>query len=309
VALLVARKFSADAAGDAFSGVNWPVVAAVAAADVVATLAAAVAWTIGLRAAGMQRVERGHVIAAHWIGSAVGSLAPAQLTDPTRLMVLRRHMPAEPGRACRIAGSMAAQHILRGAATFALVVVLAIALPMPGPLGMLRWLGPGLVLVGLLVLAVRRLRPTRERRRSGLRERIERRAHSFLAGGALLRRRSPALWAFGFQFLAICARFGALVAGLEAFGIAVPLSAAVVVFAVICAGDLIPSGPGGLGVRQAAIAGPLAAAYGVGAGTAVALSLGMQVISAAVAVTGGLVALAHQRRAGRPVPVLVPAEA
>src|SRR5436190_341882 len=37
-ALLVSRKFSAEATGDAFSGVNWPVVVAVAAADVVATL-------------------------------------------------------------------------------------------------------------------------------------------------------------------------------------------------------------------------------------------------------------------------------
>lgn len=284
-------------------------IVAVAAADVVATLAAAVAWTIGLRAAGMDRVDRGHVFAAHWIGSAVGSIMPAQLTDPTRLMVLRRHVPAEPGRACRIAGSMAAQHILRGAATFALVVVLAMALPMPGPFHALRWIGPGLVLVALLVAAFRRLRPARERRRPAILQRVESRAHSFVAGGALLRRRSPALWAFGFQMLAICARFGALVAGLEAFGIGVPLSAAVMVFAVICAGDLIPSGPGGLGVRQAAIAGPLAAAYGVGAATAVALSLGLQVISAAVAVTGGLVALAHQRRARRLTPALVPAQA
>ena len=33
---------------------------------------------------------RGHVIAAHWIGSAVGSLMPAQLTDPTRSTTLKQ---------------------------------------------------------------------------------------------------------------------------------------------------------------------------------------------------------------------------
>lgn len=290
---LAAREFSARDLAATFSSVDMHWIAIAAACYAAGIVAGSLSWAIGLSAGGFGGVPFKHVAASHWIGYGVGALLPGHLGEAARLMALRRHVSAGPGRVPRIAGSMLAQHVLDGLAILMVVVAVSLAIPMPGPLGELRWVALG-VLVSLPLVALLGRRADLTRRLARRLAPRPRRALDGLAAGAGVLFRREALPAFACQAVAIGGRFGALLGVVYAFGLAVPLSAALVVFTLLAAAAVLPAAPGGLGARQAAIVVPLATIYGVASEQALALSLGFQATLAAVAVAGGTLALVHQ---------------
>lgn len=277
----------------AFATVDWFWIWIGAASYAIAIVAGSFAWAIGLSAGGLPGLPFRHVAASHWIGHGVGAVLPGHMGEAARLLAIRRHVAETPGRATRIAGSMAAQHILDGLAILILVVAVSIAIPVPGLLADLRWAGLGILVVMPLAVLVGRRWDLARRLARRLPPRPRRLVHGLVSGAGVLARRE-AIPAFGCAAIAIGGRFGALLALLHAFGVGVPLSAALVVFALLAVAAVVPAAPGGLGARQAAIVVPLATIYGVASEQALALSLGFQAILAGVAVAGGLVALAHQ---------------
>ena len=286
-----------------FRAVEWSWIAIAAASYALALVASSVSWSIGLSAGGFAGVPFKHVAASHWIGHGVGAVLPGHVGEAARLLALRRHVAAGPGRGVRIAGSMAAQHVLDGMAIMLLVVGVSLAVPVPGILADLRWAGLGILILTPASLLLARPGGLARRLARRLPARPRRLLSSFATGAAVLMRRE-ALAAFAWQALAIGARFFALLSLVYAFAVAVPISAALVVFALLAFAAVVPAAPGGLGARQAAVVVPLATIYGVASEQALALSLGFQATLAAVALTGGLVALVHQRFS-RPVIRLV----
>lgn len=291
---LVSHGLNPGTIAGTFQAVEWTWIVIAAASYALALFASSVSWSIGLSAGGFAGVPFRHVVASHWIGHGVGAVLPGHVGEAARFLALRRHVAEGPGRGVRIAGSMAAQHVLDGMAIMLLVVGVSLAVPVPGLLADLRWAG-----LGILVLTPATLLLARP---GGLARRLARRLpkrprgllSSFATGAAVLMCRE-ALAAFAWQALAIGARFFALLALVYAFAVAVPLSAALVVFALLAFAAVVPAAPGGLGARQAAVVVPLATIYGVASEQALALSLGFQATLAAVALAGGMVALVHQR--------------
>jgi uncharacterized membrane protein YbhN (UPF0104 family) len=293
---LAARSLDPGSVLRAFEAVKWTWIVIAAACYATGLLASAASWRVGLSAGGLAGVPFRHIVASQWIGQGVGAVLPGHMGEAARLLALRRHVSGESGRGVRIAGTMAAQHVLDGMAIMLLVVVASFAVPVPGALADLRWIA--LALLVLTPAALLLARPGGVGRR--LAARLPERARGILAhfadGAAVLMRRE-ALAAFAWQAVAIGGRFGALLCLVYAFALAVPLSAALMVFALLAAAAVVPAAPGGLGAKQAAVVVPLGAVYGVASEQALALSLGFQATLAAVALTGGLVALVHQRLA------------
>jgi uncharacterized membrane protein YbhN (UPF0104 family) len=189
---------------------------------------------------------------------------------------------------------MAAQHVLDGMAIMLLVVTVSFAVPVPGALADLRWIALALLILTPASLLLARPGGLMRRAARRLPDRAQRVLRAFGDGAAVLMRKE-ALAAFAWQAVAIGGRFGALLSLVYAFAMAVPLSAALMVFALLAAAAVVPAAPGGLGAKQAAVVVPLATVYGVASEEALALSLGFQATLAAVALAGGLVALVHQR--------------
>jgi len=293
---LASRELDPGTVAGAFGAVKWSWILIAAACYATGLLASAASWKVGLSAGGLAGVPFRHIVASHWIGHGVGAVLPGHMGEAARLLALRRHVSSEPGRGVRIAGSMAAQHVLDGMAIMLLVVTASFAVPVPGALADVRWVALALLILtpaslllarpgGLMRQAARRL-PAPARRV----------LRSFGDGAGVLMQKE-ALAAFAWQAVAIGGRFGALLSLVYAFALAVPLSAALMVFALMAVAAVVPAAPGGLGAKQAAVVVPLGAVYGVASEQALALSLGFQATLAAVALAGGLVALVHQRLA------------
>ncbi|MDX6556008.1 MAG: Lysylphosphatidylglycerol synthase region [Miltoncostaeaceae bacterium] len=291
---LVARSLDPASVLGAFETVKWSWIVIAAACYATGLLAGAASWRVGLSAGGLAGVPFRHIVASQWIGQGVGAVLPGHMGEAARLLALRRHLSAEGGRGARIAGTMAAQHVLDGMAIMLLVVVASFAVPVPGALADLRWIALALLILTPASLLLARPGGLGRRLAARLPERAQRVLANFADGAAVLMRRQ-ALTAFAWQAVAIGGRFGALLCLVYAFALGVPLSAALLVFAMLAAAAVIPAAPGGLGAKQAAVVVPLGAVYGVASEQALALSLGFQATLAAVALTGGLVALVHQR--------------
>ena len=293
---LASRKLDPGTVAAAFGAVKWSWIVVAAACYATGLLASAASWRVGLSAGGLAGVPFRHIVASHWIGHGVGAVLPGHMGEAARLLALRRHVAGDAGRGVRIAGSMAAQHVLDGMAIMLLVVTVSFVAPAPGVLADVRWIALALLILtpASLLLA----RPGGIGRRLALRlpARAGRLLGSFAEGAAVLTRRE-ALPAFAWQAVAIGGRFGALLSLVYAFALAVPLSAALMVFALMAVAAVVPAAPGGLGAKQAAVVVPLATVYGVASEQALALSLGFQATLAAVGLAGGLVALVHQRLA------------
>jgi uncharacterized membrane protein YbhN (UPF0104 family) len=129
--------------------------------------------------------------------------------------------------------------------------------------------------------------------------RLRRAGQGFAAGAGLLRAGRAAAVAFALHLASLVAQLATVAFVLRGFGVAVPVSAALVVFVLLAVSSLVPAAPGGLGVAQAAIVAPLGAVYGVAANLALAFALGLQATVAAVAISGGMAGVVHQRLARR----------
>jgi uncharacterized membrane protein YbhN (UPF0104 family) len=290
------RGLDLGALAAALAQVDGGWLAAAAALQGLSLLFGGLAWQVGMTA-GVARLPVRHVVAAHWIGQAANTLLPARLGEVARVMAVRRHVEGG-GAAARIAGSLAAQRLLGGVASFVVVVTVILVLPLPGLLGTFRpWAGGALGLAVLLALVLPRL--GLGRCVGKVPERLRGVAAHVLNGARVLRAGRARDLSLVIHMGELGAQLGSIIALLRAFDVQVPLSAALLVFCLLALASVLPSLPGGVGFNQAAVVAPLGSLYGVGAPVALAFSLGMQATAVGVALLGGLVAVCHERL-GRP---------
>ena len=292
---IAARGVDLATLSETFRGVRWQWVAAGAAMNAVQILMFGVAWRIGLAEGGVGRLPLRHVISATWIGKAGNAVLPARMGEVARVVVVRRHVDRERGTIARIAGTLVAQRVLNSLATFIVVVLIATAMPLPLPLPALRWLAVGAVvaLVVTVLVASRYGLGARARRR--IPRRLRGVLESVIDGAGVLRARRPAARSLGLHIVAVAAQLASVGCLLQAFGVAAPATAPLLVLAMVTLAGVVPASPGGIGLTQAAIVVPLGATYHVGANLALAFALGLQATVLVVAVIGGLAGLAHQR--------------
>jgi uncharacterized membrane protein YbhN (UPF0104 family) len=291
------RGLDLGALAAALAQVDGGWLAAAAALQGLSLLFGGLAWQVGM-SAGVARLPVRHVVAAHWIGQAANTLLPARLGEVARVMAVRRHVEGGAA-AARIAGSLAAQRLLGGVASFVVVVTVILVLPLPGLLGTFRpWAGGALGLAVLLALVLPRLGLGR-RAGGKVPERLRAVAAHVLNGARVLRAGRARDLSLVIHMGELGAQLGSIIALLRAFDVQVPLSAALLVFCLLALASVLPSLPGGVGFNQAAVVAPLGSLYGVGAPVALAFSLGMQATAVGVALLGGLVAVCHERL-GRP---------
>lgn len=295
---LAARGVDSDGLSRAFAHVSWAWVAAAAAANMVTVIFQAWAWRLGLVEGGLGDVPLRHAVAATWICKAANQVLPAKLGEVVRVMVIRRHVPAGQGQISKIVGSLVAQRVVAGLATFMIVVSAALLLPMPFSVPGGRWAPFGAVVgVVAILVGMRRVRVGRmvPRRLRGI-------VCAFTEGAGLLRPSRVVLHALALQVGALLAQVLTVGLLLHAFGVAAPAEASLLVLALMAIAGAVAAAPGGIGVTQFAIVVPLGALYGVGADLAFAFSIGLQGTLAAVALAGGVPALLHQRLARPALP-------
>ncbi|WP_217913822.1 lysylphosphatidylglycerol synthase transmembrane domain-containing protein [Miltoncostaea marina] len=281
-----------DAFARAFASADWSWVLASALLYAVSQLASAFVWRCGLTACGFGALSRRHVVNAHMIGHGAGELLPAQLGQVVRYAAIRRHPVAAEGCGLRVAGSVGAHKALDGVATFIVVAVAALVIPLPSAVEGLRWV-MGAVLAGLLMAFVVAWRSDGERLLARVPARLQPLVQGLAHGGAIFASRRHALAAVGFQLVAVGARVLSLAALLHAFGL--PAGAALLVFALMVLSGVLAITPGGVGIREAAIVPALVATYGLGTDVTLAFSLGIQATALAASLVCAAAALLSQQ--------------
>lgn len=305
VAALVfaARGVDREGLASAFGQVGWWWIAAAAVANGGTIVAQGLAWRIGLEAGGMGPVRARHAIAATWIGKAGNQLLPGKVGEIARVAIIRGHVDPEHREVSRIVGSVVAQRAFNILATFIVVALSAAVLPLPVAIPGGRW-APALtlVVVAVGVVLARRLRSRGPSGRGGV---VRAAAGRFASGAALLRPDRRAAVALALHLGGLACQIAMMEFLLRGFAVAAPPTAPLLIIALVGIAGAVPGAPGGAGLNQAALVAPLGAAYGVAPETALAFALGLQATLGAVAVAGGLVALAHHRRA-RPLRAAFP---
>jgi uncharacterized membrane protein YbhN (UPF0104 family) len=248
--------------GDAAPG--WVFVAATCFA--LALLCSAAGWFVALQACGGR--TRFHEVAGRYaIGSLVNAFAPAHLGGAARIGLLSRTLPGSD-RVVRTGGVGAVLALARLAALAVLVAAAAGTGRIP------VWPAPVLAAGALAAFAV--ARRTRPRLAGRLR-------HGLQIFGSVRACGTACAW-IATSFVARVAAGCAIVA---AFGVARPLSVAVVLVWAIAIAGAVPLTPGNLGVGAGA-AGVALHAMGVGVDTALGLGLAFQAAETAAGVTLGL---------------------
>ena len=285
-----------DLAGS-LGGADWRLAGLAGLAFMVQVLVQSAAWRIGMRAGGLGAVPLRHVVAATWIGKAGNALLPGQMGEVGRVLAVRRHIRREDRCTARIVGSMVGQRVVAGAATFVIVAAVSLFLPLPFTLPGGRAAIGGAVAVVILGVVLGRSTRVRGLVARLVPARLRGIAGSLASGAGVLGCRRAASCALALHVAGLFAQLAGVVLLLEAFGLNVPLSAAVLIIAALSVGRAVPAAPGGVGLTQAAIVLPLGAMYGVASGDALGFALGLEAIAVAVALLGGAAALAHQRLA------------
>jgi uncharacterized membrane protein YbhN (UPF0104 family) len=216
-------------------------------------------------------------------------LLPANLGEAARVALVRRHPAGERAGGWRIAGGIAGYKAIDAAVTSAAVLVIAMAAPLPGPAGGLRWTALAAVLAVAAAAVAWRLGAAR--RMVALMPRRTRRAVERLAEGAgVLGDGGAARTAALLGLLAVLARVLSLAALLAALG--APPQAAALAFSVIVLAGVVPAAPGGAGTRELVLIPALALAYGMPASDALAFSLAVQAAALGTSLAVGAAALA-----------------
>ncbi len=86
----------------------------------------------------------------HWIARASCELLPANLGEAVRVGLVRRHPVGADAGGWRITGGIAGYKAIDAVLASAAVLTIAVASPLPGPAGQLRWtaIGAMVVIVG-----------------------------------------------------------------------------------------------------------------------------------------------------------------
>jgi phosphatidylinositol alpha-mannosyltransferase len=261
-----------------------------------------VSWYETLRAALPQTViDWFAVVRATMIGVMTSAVLPGRLGEPMRVVVLSRRID-EPQRIVLpvVAGTVFSQTLMNLVALAVLAVVTLSAVPLLGghvtgvivalaiPLAVTL-----LVIAGPRLLSLGRLSPSKRLQAAALLfERLLRDARRGLVVFARPRHGAPALamqlLAWALQWLACYAVLLALHLEHEA-----GLSAAAAILLAVNVSAVVPATPSNVGVFQAACLVVLAA-YGVGAGVALAYGIILQAVEVVTALGLGIPALLRE---------------
>lgn len=260
-------------------------------------IARAECWYVILRGASIStRITRLICARATMIGVMISATVPGRLGEPTRVFVVARRAADTRHSISLVAGTVLAQTLLNMAALVALASALlasvtvfrsaawAIALASALPIAVV-----GAVLVGPKLLD-RAARKSTAPGRAAARVRNE--IKHIRGGLGVFRLPRDAFRACVAQVAAWSLQLLACAALLNAFGIATPsrMGAAAAVLVATNVAAAFPLTPGNVGVFQAACVAALAA-YGVGAGRALAYGIALQLLEVTTAIALGLPAL------------------
>jgi uncharacterized protein (TIRG00374 family) len=284
--------------GRAFAGADWRWAVAAVALMLVSLALRSLALQLIVSALGSVRARFVEAFSATSIGLLANAVAPVRagtVLSPYVLYVLVRRRQAHLPFATAVGDTLTER-------MFAIVSFLVMALLCLGGLDAPAWArsvllaSAGLIavpVVGGIVLNRRREHVARACARGGERMRkVARWLPQLVDSQRIWSQPAAALGVTGAQALAWVMQLAAAVAMLEAFHLgAAGLRAAVLVVVLTNLIGLVPATPGNVGTFQVAAVAALAA-YGVGAGPALAYALGLQALQLAVAIVAGLAALA-----------------
>lgn len=265
-------------------------------------LARAVSWHATLRAAlPHAQVAWAPVARATMIGVMASAVFPGRIGEPTRILVLSRRLEGPASRTFPVvAGTVFSQTLVNLAALGILAAVTFTSVPLlEGHAAGLEAVLAVPAFVALFVFGGPALLRLAQRSRS---LRIRGGAIAF-AGLLRLARRGLAAFArprygvpaVGFQLLAWALQWGSCYMVILALGLqnhATPVTAAAILLAVNVTA-VLPATPSNVGVFQAACLVVLAA-YGIGAGPALAYGIILQAIELLTALTLGVPALLRE---------------
>jgi uncharacterized membrane protein YbhN (UPF0104 family) len=225
----------------------------------------------------------------HWISRAACELMPASLGEVVRVGLVRRHPAGHVAGVWRITGGVAGYKVIDAVVTTAIVLAIAIVVPMPGPAEALRWTAVGIA--GALGVVAIAWRLGAGRRMAAVLPARARIAASRLGEGAgVLTDAGGSRTAGVLAAAAAVTRLLSLVVLLLALG--APPEAAGLAFCVIVLAGAVPAAPGGAGARELVLIPALALGYGMPASTALAFSIAVQAAALGTSLALGAAALA-----------------
>jgi len=248
-----------------------------------------VMWAVCHEAGGVRGIPLPTTLGLHWISRASCELLPASLGEAVRVGLVRRHPVGAEAGGWRITGSIAGYKAIDAVLASAAVLTIAVASPLPGPAGHMRWTAVGaMAAIAAVAVAWRmgaaarivRLLPARLR---GVAARLG-------EGAGVLRDTGAARSAAILGAIALILRILSLAALLAAVG--APPQAAALAFAVTVLAGIVPAAPGGAGTRELLLIPALVLAFGVPTGTALAFSVAIQATALACSLALGALALA-----------------
>ena len=290
--LLRWRESNLESFGTAFVHVRWRWTLAAIAFNLLSAVAGSLAWdTVIKQAMPSPHPRYRDVLSAFAVGLLGNVVLPARAGEVARIAVLARRLGGRAGVWARLVGSVVAYRLLDLLPSLVLIVYVLVSAPIP------HWALRSLALVAVLGLALLAigLASARRHERPLVEARGRFRLLATLAreGLGILRAPLPAATATLYQSVAWLSQLLAVFATLRAFGLALPLSAAALVLALVNLAILFPLWPGNVGLLQATVALPLAA-YAVDYGHGIAFGVGMQAIEVSVGVSLGLFFLARE---------------
>jgi uncharacterized membrane protein YbhN (UPF0104 family) len=286
LSVLLARRV--DLASLSSSDIVWGWIAASLLLNLASVAGKAIVWKCALDALpGHRSVRYRHVVPALFIGFLLNTVLFARVGELARVAVLarRQRLAGESIPATTIGGTAVAEQLVLGVALALSVVALAPVLHLPH----MVW---QLVIAFVAVLAAA----------SGALMVIMRRGHGRLSGllrglaqgQALFSQPRATTVALAAGVMSWAAQIAGIWAALEAFHIHVGLAGAGLVFVSSTIVQIFPFWPGNLGIFQLGVAGPLVSAYGISTTSAVAFSVGLQMVEGLLGVGLGLVFLARE---------------
>ncbi|HEY3614166.1 MAG TPA: lysylphosphatidylglycerol synthase transmembrane domain-containing protein [Gaiellales bacterium] len=286
IGLSLARRVDLGTLAD--SHIVWAWIAASLFLNLASVAGKAVVWKAALDALPEHRpVRYGHVVPALFIGFLLNTVLFARIGELARVAVLarRQRLAGESIPATTIGGTAVAEQLVLGVALALAVVALAPVLHLPH----LIW---QLVIAFVLVLAA--VSATLVLVLRNARGRLAGLLAGVAKGQALFTRPRATTVAIGAGVVSWAAQIAGIWAALEAFHIHVGLAGAGLVFVSSTIVQIFPFWPGNLGIFQLGVAGPLVSAYGVATTSAVAFSVGLQLVEGILGVGLGLVFLARE---------------
>jgi uncharacterized membrane protein YbhN (UPF0104 family) len=246
-------------------------------------------WAVCQESGGVRGMPLGTALGMHWIARGACELLPASLGEVVRVGLVRRHPAGHAAGTWRITGGVAGYKVVDAVVTAALVLAIAIIVPMPGPAEGLRWTAVGIAAVLAAVAVAWRLGAGRWIT-AVLPARARDAAARLGEGAGVLTDAGGSRTAAVLAAAAATTRLLSLGALLLALG--APPEAAGLAFCVIVLAGVVPAAPGGAGARELVLVPALALGYGMPASTALAFSVAVQAAALGTSLMLGAAALA-----------------